>query len=79
MNRYKKLFYVLLFSFVLSDVCSYIKLYIENDGIKLENFYFYVTKYNHNGISESMYNLSIIFLMIAGALALLVNLLKKDD
>lgn len=79
MNRYKKLFYVLLFSFVLSDVCSYIKLYIENAGIKLENFYLYVTKFNHNGVSESMYNLSVIFLMIAGALSLFANLLRRDD
>lgn len=76
MNRYKRFFLVLLLCFTLSDICSYIKLFLEKDGLKVEGFYLYVTKFNDG---EPMYNLGIIFILISGLVSLLISLLKRND
>ncbi len=75
----KKAFFALLFSLIVSDICSFIRFYIEHDGAKLYNFSIFVCKYTYKGQIINVYNIAATFVILCSLITFFIKLFKKEE
>lgn len=75
MNMKKRLFSLIFLALFTSDVCSYIKVYIERPEAKIKTFNFLTTRFSDHFM---IFNLSIIYFVFVSGIYFLINFFKKD-
>lgn len=79
-KRNRKAFLVLLFTLVVSDICSFIRFFIEYKNAVLYNFSIFVCKYSYNGSIIKVYNIAACYFVISASIFFIINLFKdKKD
>ncbi|MGM9971474.1 MAG: hypothetical protein ACI35W_03630 [Anaeroplasmataceae bacterium] len=77
-NKNKRAFLILFFAFIVSDICSYIKFFIEHKGAKLDEINIFSFDFLYNGEILSVKNIAAIFFIICATISFIGKLFYRE-